>query len=221
MRFIRVEDLDLVYKRMVKRMERSMRSLGLLSNDEAISGVVEEEGLGDDILEVLINLQGEESVYSDVLVEVHSRTIYGHITEAVASISLVTNCGMKTEGVVNTKYKTVAKKVRPVATQLPPDTDDHVQQAGKEPRVREARKIGHKFSNETISKLKIGGGEFLNEQEKKMFQDMLSKHGKAFASSPDEIGCVQPSIVAPNGYIYNATCTMGFEAHSYASSFAT
>jgi hypothetical protein len=30
-----------------------------------------------------------------------------------------------------------------------------------------------------------------------MFRDMLSKHGKAFASSPDEIGCVQPSMVAP------------------------
>ena len=26
---------------------------------------------------------------------------------------------------------------------------------------------------------------------------MLSLHGKVFASSPDEIGCVQPSVVAP------------------------
>ena len=26
---------------------------------------------------------------------------------------------------------------------------------------------------------------------------MISKHGKAFASSPDEIGCVNPNIVAP------------------------
>ena len=31
----------------------------------------------------------------------------------------------------------------------------------------------------------------------KIFQDMLSKHGKAFASSPYEIGCVQSSMVAP------------------------
>jgi hypothetical protein len=30
-----------------------------------------------------------------------------------------------------------------------------------------------------------------------MFRDMLSRHGKAFASSPDEIGCVQPSMVVP------------------------
>ena len=33
--------------------------------------------------------------------------------------------------------------------------------------------------------------------EKKKFQEMLSKHGKAFASSPDESGCVHPSVVAP------------------------
>jgi hypothetical protein len=45
--------------------------------------------------------------------------------------------------------------------------------------------------------LKIRGGEFLNEHKKKIFRDMLSKHGKAFASSPDEIGCVQPSMVLP------------------------
>lgn len=26
---------------------------------------------------------------------------------------------------------------------------------------------------------------------------MISKHGKAFVSSPDEIGCVNPKVVAP------------------------
>jgi hypothetical protein len=76
---------------------------------------------------------------------------------------------MESEAMVNTKYKTMAKKVRPMATQLPPDTNDHVQQARKEPRVRETKKIGHKFTEETMAKLKIGGDEFLNEQEKKMF----------------------------------------------------
>jgi hypothetical protein len=34
-------------------------------------------------------------------------------------------------------------------------------------------------------------------RKKKMFRDILSKHGKAFASSLDEIGCVQPSMVVP------------------------
>jgi hypothetical protein len=44
-----------------------------------------------------------------------------------------------------------------------------IQQARKEPRVRETKKSGHKFTEETMAKLKIGGDEFLNEQEKKMF----------------------------------------------------
>ena len=195
--FKKVEGLNLMRRRAIKAIERKLKRVGVILSDEIITGVVEEEGFADDILQVLMGLQNEKSAFNDVTVEVHSRTIYDEILEAATSANLVGNDSMEFEALVNTKYKTVAKKVKPVATQLPPDTNDHVQQAGKEPRVREARKIGHKFTEETMAKLRIGGGEFLNEQERKMFQNMLSKHGKAFASSPDEIGCVQPSIVAP------------------------
>jgi hypothetical protein len=80
---------------------------------------------------------------------------------------------------------------------LPPDTNDHVQHVGKKPRVREARKIGYKFTEETMAKLKIGVDEFLNELEKIKFRDMFSRHGKAFVSFPDEIVYVQPSMVVP------------------------
>lgn len=197
MSFKKIEDLSSTDRRTIKKMERNLKRVGVVLSEEVITGVVEEEGFGDDILQVLEALQRERSAFADVMVEVHSRAVYEEILEAATSTHLVGSCGMESEAMVNTKYKTVAKKVRPVATQLPLDTDDHVQQAGKEPRVREARKIGHKFTEETMAKLQIGGGEFLNEQKKKMFQDMLSKHGKAFASSPDEIGCVQPSMVAP------------------------
>jgi hypothetical protein len=38
-------------------------------------------------------------------------------------------CNLEFEAIVNTKYKIVAKKVRPMATQLLPDTNDYVQQA--------------------------------------------------------------------------------------------
>jgi hypothetical protein len=48
-----------------------------------------------------------------------------------------------------------------------------------------------------MKNIKIGRDDFLTESEKKIFQDMFSKHGKAFAASPDEIGCVYSSIVAP------------------------
>ena len=76
-------------------------------------------------------MQNEKSAFNDVTVEVHSRTIYDEILEAATSANLVGNDSMEFEALVNTKYKTVAKKVKPVATQLPPDTNDHVQQAEK------------------------------------------------------------------------------------------
>ena len=80
---------------------------------------------------------------------------------------------------------------------MPSDTDEHIKQAEKEPSLRRSKKIGHKFTEETLASLKIRGDGFLTELEKKEFQEMLSKHGKAFASSLDEIGCIHPSVVAP------------------------
>jgi hypothetical protein len=100
-----------------------------------------------------------------VTVEVHSQAIYDDILDTATSANLVGNCGMESEAMVNTKYKIVAKKVMPMATQLPPDTNDYVQQVGKEPRIREAKKIRHKFTEETMAKLKIGRDKFLNEHE--------------------------------------------------------
>ena len=194
--FSKVEGLNPVQRRTIKRVEKKLKRVGVMLSDEVITGVIEEEGIADDILQVLVDLQGVRSAFIDVTVEVHSRAIYDEILDAVVNVNLVGGC-MESEAMVNTKYKTVAKKIKPVATQLPPDTEDHIRQAEKEPKLRETRKIGHKFTDETIAKLKIGGGEFLKEPERKKFQDMLSRHGKAFASSPDEIGCVQPSIVAP------------------------
>jgi hypothetical protein len=157
MSFKKVEDLSSMQRRAVKTIERKLKRVGMVLSDEVITGVVEEEGFADDILQVLVDLQSEKSAFSDVTVEVHSRAIYDEILEAATSATLVGSYSMECEAMVNTKYKTVAKKVKPVATQLPPDTNDHVQQAGKEPRVREARKIGHKFTEETMAKLKIGG----------------------------------------------------------------
>jgi hypothetical protein len=95
----------------------------------------------------------------DATVEVYSQAIYDEIFEAATSANLVGSCSMESKALVNSKYKTVAKKVRPVAKkvrpmtiQLPHDINDHVQQVGKEPRVRDARKIGHKFTEETMAK---------------------------------------------------------------------
>ena len=68
---------------------------------------------------------------------------------------------------VNTKYKTVAKKVKPVATQLPPDSEDHIKRAEGERRLRGIRRIGQKFTEETLAKLKIGGDGFFKMKLKR------------------------------------------------------
>ena len=133
----------------------------------------------------------------DVMIEVHTQALYDEIFKAIEVFGKCESYGLRPEATVYIKYKTVAKKVKPVATQLPSDIDEHIKQAEKEPSLRRSKKIGHKFTEETLASLKIGGDGFLTKLEKKKFQEMLSKHGKAFASSPDEIGCVHPSVVAP------------------------
>ena len=101
--------------------------MDLILNDEAITGVVRKEEFADDILQVLVDLRNEKFAFIDVTVEIHLQAMYNEIFEATTSANLVRNCGMESEAMVNTKYKTMAKKVKLVATQLPPDTNDYVQ----------------------------------------------------------------------------------------------
>ena len=56
-----------------------------------------------------------------------------------------------------------------IATQLPSDIDEHIKQAEKEPSFGRSKKIGHKFTEETLANLKIGGDDFLTQLEKKKF----------------------------------------------------
>ena len=198
-RYTRIEDLNPVHKKIIKKMEKNMRSASILLDGESISGVYEEKGMADDVLQILQNLQVNdiEDNIVDVVIEVHTQALYEEIFEAMKLFGECGSYGLRPEATVYTKYKTVAKKVKPVATQLPSDTYEHIKEAKKEPSLRRSKKIGHKFTEETLASLKIGGDGFLTELERKKFQEMLSKHGKAFASSPDEIGCVHPSVVAP------------------------
>ncbi|MCO5606953.1 hypothetical protein L7F22_061144 [Adiantum nelumboides] len=102
---------------------------------------------------------------------------------------------------VETKYKNVAKKVKAVASPLPPNNREKIEQtslqASLQPSLRNPKIIGHKFTEESFKELQIVCEWFLTQEEKKCFEEMLAKHGKAFAFEPHEIGCVDPSIVAP------------------------
>ena len=98
---------------------------------------------------------------------------------------------------VNTKYKTVDKKVKPAAVPLPLDAREVLEKAKEEPRLRDPKKIGHMFTEETLAQIKVGGDGLLTKVEQEAFKRMIAKHGKAFSFSIEEIGCVNPQEIAP------------------------
>ena len=67
-------------------------------------------------------------------------------------------------------------------------------------RKRWMKPLGNQISGIQIKlgkELKIGDKDFLSPVEKECFEEMLVKHGKVFAFEPHEIGCVDPSVIAP------------------------
>jgi len=71
--FTGVTDLDHMYKRVVKKVEKKMKKVKVLLEDEYIFGIFEEKGIVDNLLQVLQMLQTSEMEGSvnDVVVEVH------------------------------------------------------------------------------------------------------------------------------------------------------
>ena len=57
--------------------------------------------------------------------------------------------------------------------------------------------IGHWFTDETLRKLKIDGGGFMLPAEENKFRGMIVRRGRDFAFLPDEIGCIDPTIMEP------------------------
>ncbi len=106
----KVKDLDSINKKRVKKQEKNLKRVGLVSSDEAIVGVIEEIGLEDDLIKVLENLA--ISMDGDAIVEIYSRRTYEELERMVTSSGLATNYGLKHEARVQTKYKIVAKKVK-------------------------------------------------------------------------------------------------------------
>jgi hypothetical protein len=81
-----------------------------------------------------------------------------------------------------------------------------MKEVGTEPVVCLLKKIEHTFTKETLAKLRIGGGRgFILPLEEEKFHAMLKKHGQAFAFSPAEIGCADPSIIERISNFYSAT----------------
>ncbi|KAL3695982.1 hypothetical protein R1sor_010058 [Riccia sorocarpa] len=171
-------------------MTKTLVSQELLCEDEKISGVYEEEGF-DVNVESLVENMKEKPKSESVSVSV-SHGMYSVVGEAIESLVREREHEVR----VDTKYKSVTKKVRPVATQLPKDCEEKMELASSQRKLRDPRRVGHKFTAETLKELQVGGGDFLTTAEKAEFVKMLKLHGKAFTFQLGEIGCVDPSIVA-------------------------
>ena len=98
---------------------------------------------------------------------------------------------------VDTKYKTMDRNVRPVVATLSEGNWEQIKGVATDPSLRDLAGIGHRFTDKMLRELKIGGGGFLLPAEEERFRRMLERHGNAFAFSPGEIGCVDPTIVEP------------------------
>ncbi|KAL3699107.1 hypothetical protein R1sor_017129 [Riccia sorocarpa] len=206
--FRRLEDLSSRKKTQLEKQTEKLRCTGVLSSEESISGVFEEKVCLSSVADWCDSVnRGLEKDSDIVVISLHSRKLYEEIAAFLRYrphpelewIGRSTECWCNSahEAEVHAKYKSVLKKVKPVATQLPGDSEQQVELAAKQPDLRDVRRIGHKFTPETLMKLKIGGDDFLTDCEKKKFEEMIRSYEKAFSFSAEEIGCVDPKVIAP------------------------
>ena len=166
----------------------TFKNNGILQEDEEIEGIMMEWSPEDTLGE----LERIARSYSGgcQMVPVNSINMYLSIQNSFEQIILH-------EALVNTRYKTVDRKVKPVAVPLPTDSTRKLREVATNASLRDPETIGHMFTEESLQQLRVGGGDFLLPQEEKCFREMLKRRGKAFAFSPTEIGCVDPNIVEP------------------------
>jgi hypothetical protein len=177
--------------REMRRVEERLRACGALGPGEEISGAVEIVTFDDTLGE--LRQVVEEGLDEDFVrgLPVGSEQTYEVIADFVRGL------GTGRTALESTKYKTVDRKVRPVAGPLPQGSELRRKGVASDPSLRNPAGIGHRFTDETLRELKVGGGGFLLPAEEDRFRRMLGRHGKAFAFSPGEIGCVDPIIVEP------------------------
>ncbi|KAL3699861.1 hypothetical protein R1sor_017883 [Riccia sorocarpa] len=206
--FTRLGDLCRRGRTQVQKRVQEMKSARVLADDEEVLGIFEEVVCSVSCKEWLDMLSSRvEQLEDKEIVPLPSQEVYEEIASVLQFVahprledpkhSIDCWCGIPEEAEVHTKYKSVMKKVKPMAVQLPHDSQHQMELVATEPVLRDMKNVGHKFTPKTLQQLQIGGGDFLTESEKKIFEDIILNHGKAFAFSPEEIGCVDPKVIAP------------------------
>ena len=195
-----------------KKMLDALCTSGMIERDDIITGMLLEYS-DVDTIKILENCMNEKEC-DKRFVHVNSVDMYLHIADLIERNGCIANSEIagnsyneiandekvsknSYEIIVNTKYKTTDKKVKPVAMHLPMDSTEMKKNVAFEPMLRDSKDIGHKFTNATLDQLKIGENDFLLPVETQCFRNMIANHGKAFAFESSEIGCVDPTVVEP------------------------
>ena len=181
--------LNKKYKRRIQDFEKALKEERIIEEEEFVTHILEEASFNDTIgeIEEVVDLSYP---HDQRVISVNSVNMYAIIDEYRRGI-------LMEEAEVNTKYKTVDKKIKPVAVPLPEDSWQKMKEVANDPSLRDPKTIGHVFTEETKGKLRVGREDFLLPEEEQMFRGMLERHGKAFAFSPQEIGCADPKMIEP------------------------
>ncbi|MCO5588991.1 hypothetical protein L7F22_042955 [Adiantum nelumboides] len=119
MSFIKCEDLKRNQRHHVHTIQKGLKTNGLLEENENITGIFEEFSFVDTMDE--LNLIMKSAVQDEQqVVKVCSLEMYD-VIKAFEAKDNVNAINGKHEACVDTKYKSVAKKVKPVALPLPTD----------------------------------------------------------------------------------------------------
>jgi len=126
----------------IKNLEHELKKNGELDNDiEYISGLLEESCFGDTMRDLLLPLDldfgGDDKIW-----KVYSTNFYDEIKKFMEMQKVIVETKI-------TKYKIVAKKVKLVVL-TPPFDFEKVEKASIQPNLKDPRKIGHEFTNETL-----------------------------------------------------------------------
>ncbi|MCO5575553.1 hypothetical protein L7F22_029355 [Adiantum nelumboides] len=128
-------------KQYVSHFQSEMQGFTVLDRNDVIFGIFEKVSHIDTIADLeAIHVSSSNNDF----IKVNSFDMYEVLSR------LCEKCENALEVQVETKYKTVTKKVRPQAVPLPKGSDNVMEKASQQPTLRDSKKIGHKFTKETL-----------------------------------------------------------------------
>src|SRR5688572_21678739 len=123
-------------RKALRRVEQRLRKDGILEEGETVVGYVD------------VGSWVERPEWAETIRQLETGAGKVETTPAVYE---AIRAFLVREKRVATKYKTVDKKVKPIATPLPEDAAERIRAASREPRLRNPGEIGHTWTEESLA----------------------------------------------------------------------